>query len=66
MACTNPNTKLYGRCEYCDARCPYYSTASALIQAINGLPGDISDGLKDLAHDIALEQVENAVRIKED
>ena len=66
MACTNPNVELYGRCGYCDARCPYYVTASALIRAINGLPGDISDDLKDLAHDIALEQLENAVRLKED
>ena len=56
--CMNPVCRVEGRCDYCDARCPHYAEGWALLQAIEGLPSDLSDGLKDLAHDITLQRIE--------
>ena len=40
--CMNPECRVKGRCDYCDARCPYYAEnyidGEALLQAIEGLP----------------------------
>ena len=56
--CMNPECRVKGRCDYCDARCPYFTWGEALLQAIEGLPSDLSDGLKDLAHDITIQRIE--------
>lgn len=56
--CMNPVCRVEGRCDYCDARCPYYTCSEALLQAIEGLPPALSDRLKNLAHDITLQRIE--------
>ena len=56
--CMHPETIIREQCDYCDVRCPYFTTDRAIFRAINGLPGDISDGLKDVAHAIAIEEIE--------
>lgn len=56
--CMNPECSIKGRCDYCDARCPHYAEGEALLQAIEGLPSALSDRLKNLAHDITIQRIE--------
>lgn len=56
--CMNPECRVNGRCDYCDARCPDFTWGESLLQAIESLPSDLSDGLNDLAHDITIQRIE--------
>ena len=56
--CMNVMCRVEGRCDYCDARCPHFAESEALLRAIEGLPYDLSDKIKDLAHDITMKEIE--------
>lgn len=60
MACMNDKVLVDGRCDYCDARCPYYTADYALVSAIYArLPSETVKEILTMAHDRTMNDLEN-------
>lgn len=62
MACMNDKVLVSGRCDYCDIRCPFYTTKDALVSAIYArLPSEIAEEIVIMAHNRTMNDLESAV-----
>ena len=54
--CMNEQCYKSGRCDFCDARCPYYTTLDSLEKAMELLCID-KERFTTLAHDLAIHAI---------
>lgn len=65
MACTNDKVLVEGRCDYCDTRCPFYTTSEMLVRAIYArLPSEVVDDILTMAHEQTMHYLENTTIFK--
>lgn len=61
MTCMNTEVLKHGRCDYCDARCPYYASEKALMQArdiLGHIPYFNVKVYEELAHNLTIRDIE--------
>ena len=56
--CLNKNVYETGRCDYCDARCPYYVDTDDFFNLIE------SDGTIERLHKMAIKKIEDEMKNK--